>query len=94
MVIVAFIANTYRAIDDEAKARDAIARLATDDRIKGSLAATQHAAAELVDFGLLDQAYQVIRSIEKPADRAVPLAKLAESMAKSSDRQVGALNPK
>jgi hypothetical protein len=86
VVITAFAANIYRAIGDDEAARVAITRLVASPRVKESLEAKKMAAGELSDFQLFEQAYSLIQTIESPADRALPLARLAEKMATSGHR--------
>jgi hypothetical protein len=86
VVITALAANIYRAIGDDEAARAAVAKLQASPRVNGSLDAKKKAACELSDFQLFEQSYSMIQTIESPADRALPLAILAEKMAKSGHR--------
>ena len=45
-------------------------------------------AGEMVDLGLLADAYQVIQQIERLADRALPLVRLSEKLVELEQRVV------
>jgi len=85
VTITAFVANIYRAIGDDDAARQTMKRLILNPRLNQSLAARKH-AAELDDFQLFADSYSVIQTLESPADRALPLAKLAKKMVKTGHK--------
>jgi hypothetical protein len=82
IVMMAFVAHIHHEIGDEQAAREVMTGLTLNPRVKQSVAAMQLAASELISFRLYAQAYALIQGITSPADRAVPLARLAEGMVK------------
>lgn len=86
VIITAFVAHIYHAIGDEDSARQTLDSLLASPRVKEPLNAKKMLTGELSSFGMFQEAYAVIQTIESPADRALPLAKLAEAMAKSPHR--------
>ncbi|MCA9068680.1 MAG: hypothetical protein KDA84_07145 [Planctomycetaceae bacterium] len=86
VTITAFAANIHRAIGDDDAARQTMKKLILNPRLKQSLAARKRAAAELADFQMFAESYGLIQTIESPADRAQPLAKLAEKMVKTGHK--------
>ena len=86
VVITSFVANIYRAIGDDKTATVTLNKLAASPRVQTSPDSKKLAAAELIDFCMFQDAYSVIQTIETPADKALPLAKLAEGMAKSGHK--------
>jgi len=85
VLVTAFVAKIYRAVGDD-DARSTLKKLAASPRVKQSAKAQQMVAGELISFQLYPQAYAFIQAIQSPADRALPLARLAEAMLKAGRR--------
>lgn len=86
VLVTSFVANIHRAVGDDAAARNTLEKLAASARLEESVEARQMAAGELINFHLFPQAYALIQTIESPADRALPLARLAEALVKTDRR--------
>lgn len=86
VAVTAFVANIQRAVGDDDAARSTLEKLAASPRAKQSAKAQQMVAGELISFHLYPQAYALIQTIESSADRALPLARLAEAMVKAGRR--------
>ncbi|MEQ8786103.1 MAG: hypothetical protein RIC55_07375 [Pirellulaceae bacterium] len=84
VLVTSFVANIHRAVGDDAAARDVLEKLTASPRVKESAKAQQMVASEFMNLHLYPQAYALIQSIESPANRALPLAKLAHALLKST----------
>jgi ATP/maltotriose-dependent transcriptional regulator MalT len=83
VTIRAFVAAMWQAIGDDAAARRTREELLANPRVQGSLDAKKAAVNEMISLGMFEQAYAAIQTIESPADRALPLAKIAYDMLKA-----------
>ena len=83
VVCKTFEANIYRTVGDKPMADKTLREAATNPRVS-TLESRRQVAVELADAGLWKDAYEAIHRIESIADRAVPLAKLADKMITAS----------
>jgi hypothetical protein len=76
------VATICREIGDEERMQQTLAKLLSTPSVQSSVSARQIVAGELIDMGLLVEAYRTTLTVDSPADRAVLLARISETAAR------------